>query len=100
MSRTLPRPPKVVDLHADSIANFEDYDNDELLGLSLEKLRDNLDAAIYWEYTQIEFIHGRGKGILRDTVYEELRYYKESGSISSYHPSYRNSDIVVVHIGL
>ncbi|ERJ60227.1 Smr/MutS family protein [Sphingobacterium paucimobilis] len=100
MSRTLPRPPKVVDLHADSISDFEDYEQDELLGLSLEKLRDNLDAAIYWGYTQIEFIHGKGKGALRQAVYDELAYYKGSGTIVSYHPSYRNTDIVVVHIGL
>lgn len=101
MSRTLPRPPKTVDLHTNAfIANIEDYDIDELLGASLDKLRESLDAAIYWDYTQIEFIHGKGKGVLRELVYEELAYYKQNRSIASYHPSYRNPDIVVVHIGL
>lgn len=98
--RTLPRPPKTVDLHADALADIENYDIEELLDLSLDKLRETLDAAIYWEYTQIEFIHGKGKGRLREAVYQELAYYRKDGSISSYHPSYRNPDIVVVHIGL
>lgn len=101
MSRTLPRPPKTVDLHTDAfIDNIEDYTSDELLGVSIDRLRESLDAAIYWDYTQIEFIHGKGKGILRELVYEELAYYKQHGSITSYHPSYRNPDIVVVHIGV
>lgn len=100
MSRTLPRPPKIVDLHTDSFTDIEGYDIDELISLSIDRLRNSLDAAIYWEYTQIEFIHGKGKGILRKAVYEELAYYKENGMISSYHASYRNPDIVVVHIGL
>lgn len=101
MSRTLPRPAKTVDLHTESfIDDIEEYDAEELISASLDKLRESLDAAIYWEYTQIEFIHGKGKGVLREVVYEELTYYKRSGSIASYHPSYRNPDIVVVHIGV
>ncbi|WP_164112616.1 MULTISPECIES: Smr/MutS family protein [Sphingobacterium] len=101
MSRTLPRPPKIVDLHTDAfIDDIEEYDAEELIAASLDKLRASLDAAIYWEYTQIEFIHGKGKGVLREVVYDELAYYKRSSSIASYHPSYRNPDIVVVHIGV
>lgn len=101
MSRTLPRPPKVVDLHADSfVRDIEDYDPDELLNLSVDRLREMLDAAIYWEYNQIQFIHGKGKGVLREIIYEELSYYKDTGLINSYHPSYSNPDIVIVHIGI
>ncbi len=100
MARTLPRPQKTVDLHTNSFTDVEQYDIDELLALSIDRMREALDAAIYWEYTQIEFIHGKGKGILREAVYKELAYYKADGMISSYHPSHRNPDIVVVHIGL
>ncbi|MBE8723305.1 Smr/MutS family protein [Sphingobacterium pedocola] len=101
MARELRRPAKVVDLHADTfLSDWEDYDADELLAESLELLRETLDAAIYWEYTEIRFIHGKGKGTLRREVYNELESYKSSGAIASFHPSYQNEDIVVVHIGL
>jgi hypothetical protein len=99
--RTLSKPPKTVDLHADSfLDDWDDYDADELLAFSIDHFRESLDAAIYWDYAEIKFIHGKGKGILRDTIYEELRNYKNAGTIASYYPAYHNQDIVVVHIGL
>ncbi len=101
MPKSLPRPPKTVDLHAEAfIRNLDDYELDELLVQSIDYLREQLDAAIYWSYPEIKFIHGKGKGILRNAVYEELKAYKESGAISHYHTSYSNEDIVVVVIGL
>lgn len=99
--RTLPKPPNVVDLHADAfLDNWEDYDADELLALSIDYFRESLDAAIYWDYAEIKFIHGKGKGKLRECIYEELREYKNSDAITSYYPAYHNEDIVVVHIGV
>ena len=99
--RNLPKPPKIVDLHAEAfLKNIEDYSQDELIGESIIYMREMLDAAIYWNYTEIKFIHGKGKGILKQEVFEELAYYKHSGAISSYYPSYQNEDIVVVQIGL
>jgi dsDNA-specific endonuclease/ATPase MutS2 len=101
VSRNLPKPHKTVDLHAESfLGNLEDYELDELVAESLDYLRDQLDAAIYWGYPEIKFIHGKGKGIVKTAVYDELRIYKQSGAISHYHPSYSNEDIVVVVIGL
>ncbi|SMG43220.1 Smr/MutS family protein [Sphingobacterium psychroaquaticum] len=101
MARELPRPAKEVDLHAeDFIHDMDVYEARELLSESIDLLRASLDAAIYWDYPEIRFIHGKGKGILKKAVYEELAYYKQSGAIASYHPSYHNEDIVVVHIGL
>lgn len=101
MARSLPRPAKTVDLHAEAfIGNLDQYELDELLAESIDFLREQLDAAIYWDYPEIKFIHGKGKGILKKAVYEELQYYKQSGAISHYHPSYQNEDIVVVVIGL
>lgn len=101
MSRQLPKPPKTVDLHADAfIDNYDDYDIEDLLPASIDRLRKTLDAAIYWEYAEIKYIHGKGKGILKEAVYEELKFYKNANLISSYHPAYHNEDIVIVHIGL
>src|SRR5690606_13961906 len=101
MARELPRPPKEVDLHVDTfLQNMEDYDADECLTESLERFREMLDAAIYWGYTETRFIHGKGKGVLRQAVYKELAYYQKSGAIARYHPSYHNEDVVVVVIGL
>ena len=100
MRRTLPKPPQIVDLHADAfLDNWEDYDNNELLTESITRLRETLDAAIYWEYQEIRYIHGKGKGILREAIYEELGYYKENGLIVRYYPSHQNQDIVVVVVG-
>ncbi len=100
MNKTLLKPPKIVDLHANALLdNWEDYDSDELLAASISRLRETLDAAIYWGYQEIRYIHGKGKGILRELVYEELGYYKENNSIIRYYPSHQNQDIVVVVIG-
>ena len=101
MARTLPRPSKEVDLHARAfLKNPDDYDADELRAASVDRLRECLDAAIYWAYAEIRFIHGKGKGALRSAVYEELAHYKHSGAIARYYPSYQNEDVVVVIIGL
>ena len=101
MDRELPKPAKQVDLHANAfIGNLEDYELDELLAESIDMLREKLDAAIYWSYPEIRFIHGKGRGVLRKAVYEELAYYKKAGAIASYYPAYHNEDIVVVAIGI
>jgi len=101
MARELPRPPKIVDLHADAfLSNIDEYDIDELLIASIERLRETLDAALYWEYPEIKYIHGKGKGVLREEVYKELRFYKDTGVIANYYPAYHNEDIVIVQFGL
>jgi len=101
MSRNLPKPAKIVDLHAEAfLEDLDDYELDELVAESIDYFREQLDAAIYWSYPEIKFIHGKGKGVLKNAIYEELRIYKQSGAISHYHPSYSNEDIVVVVIGL
>lgn len=101
MARELPKPAKTVDLHADAfVYDADEFDANELLAASIDRLRETLDAAIYWEYPEIRFIHGKGTGRLRDEVYEELKFYRNSGLINSFHPAYHNDDIVIVHIGL
>lgn len=101
MARQLPKPPKIVDLHAEAfLDDTNEFDADELLIASIDRLRETLDAAIYWAYPEIKFIHGKGKGKLREEVYEELKFYKNAGLIASYYPNYHNEDIVTVNIGL
>ena len=95
------KPPAIVDLHADAfLEDWEDYSADELMLESIDFLRSNLDAAIYWEMNEIKFIHGKGKGILKKMIFKELQEYKDSGSIERYYTSYHNEDIVVVVIGI
>lgn len=101
MTTSLPKPRKIVDLHADAfIIDLDEYEIDELLSESITFLREQLDAAIYWEYSEIKFIHGKGQGVLRKAVYDELRNYQADGMISHFHPSFNNQDIVVVILGL
>lgn len=101
MSRELPRPAREIDLHAEAFLDHpEDYSADELLGEAITYFREMLDAAIYWGYNEIRFVHGKGKGTLRQLIYEELKYYKNNGAIARFYPSYGNEDIVVVIIGL
>lgn len=95
------KPPAIVDLHTDTfLEDWEDYSPEELLQESIDFMRSNLDAAIYWEMNEIKFIHGKGKGILKKMVFEELQEYKAHGSIERYYTSYQNEDIVVVVIGI
>ena len=100
MNRTLPRPPRVVDLHAEALVDdWEDFTPEELLIEALGALRETLDAAIYWGYEEIRYIHGKGTGQLRRCVYEELQRYCDDELIHKFYPSYQNEDIVVVVIG-
>ncbi|MDF2854102.1 MAG: hypothetical protein K0S31_4787 [Sphingobacterium multivorum] len=95
------KPPAIVDLHTDTfLEDWEDYLPEELLQESIDFMRSNLDAAIYWEMNEIKFIHGKGKGMLKKMVFEELQEYKAQGSIERYYTSYQNEDIVVVVIGI
>lgn len=100
MSSVLLKPKKTVDLHAETFIDIEKYEIDEYLNESVMYMREQLDAAIYWEYPEIKFVHGKGRGVLRDAIYQELRNYRTDGLISGFHPSYSNPDIVVVVLGL
>jgi len=95
------KPPAIVDLHTDAfLEDWENYSPEELLQESIDYMRSNLDAAIYWEMNEIKFIHGKGKGMLKKMVLEELQEYKADGSIERYYTSYQNEDIIVVVIGI
>lgn len=69
-----------------------------MLKESIDRMRSALDEAISRGEKEIRFIHGGGKGALRDRVYQELRKYVSEGEIASFEPSFFNPDIVVVTI--
>ncbi|UIR54722.1 Smr/MutS family protein [Sphingobacterium sp. SRCM116780] len=94
------KPSEQIDLHAEAfLLDWENYSADELANESMIYMRDMLDAAIYWDMPEIKFVHGKGKGVLKKMVYDELSIYKNQGAISHYHPAYHNEDIVIVVIG-
>ena len=59
------KPPAIVDLHTDTfLDDWEDYSPEELLQESIDFMRSNLDAAIYWEMNEIKFIHGKSTKLM------------------------------------
>jgi hypothetical protein len=90
---------KEVDLHLEAfIRNTSGLSNENMVQLSLKRMRDALDNAIERGYTEIHFIHGNGTGSLRERVYSELRIYEKDGLIESFEPSFFNSAVVKVTI--
>lgn len=91
--------PKEIDLHLQSFQrNTSGMSTEAMLKLSVDRMRSALDEAISRDDKEIRFIHGRGKGALRDRVYQELQAYVREGEIESFEPSFFNPDIVVVRI--
>lgn len=91
--------PKEIDLHLQAFRkNTSGMSGEAMLMASIERMRAALDEAIAAGDKEIRFIHGAGKGALRDRVYRELRQYVSEGEISSFEPSFFNPDIVVVTI--
>lgn len=90
---------KEVDLHLEAfIHDTSGLSSENMVQLSLERMRDALDNAIEKGYNEIRFIHGHGTGTLRDRVYFELRIYKKDGLIESFEPSFFNPAVVNVTI--
>lgn len=88
-----------VDLHLQAfMRNTSGLSHEDMVQLSLERLRKYLDKAIAAKKLEIRFIHGQGKGILRDRVYQELRNYQSKGLILSFEPSFFNAGMVQVTI--
>jgi len=90
---------KEVDLHLEAfIRNTSGLSNENMVQLSLKRMRDALDKAIERGCKEICFIHGHGTGALRERVYSELRIYEKDGLIESFEPSFFNSAVVKVII--
>lgn len=90
-----------VDLHLRAfMRNTSGLSNEDMVQLSLERMRDALDQAIGRGQREIRFIHGHGTGALRERVYHELRVYERKGLIESFEPSFFNPAVVNVIITL
>lgn len=90
---------KEVDLHLKAfMRNTSGLSIEDMVRLSLERMRDELDRAIERGQQEIHFIHGVGSGSLKERVYAELRVYENKGSIASFEPSFFNPGVVKVII--
>lgn len=88
-----------VDLHLRAfMRNTNGLSGEEMLEFSIERMKDVLEKAIADNYKEIRFIHGQGKGLLKNRVYEELQIYLKRGKIRRFGPSFFNEDIVVVSL--
>lgn len=86
-----------VDLHLRAfMRNTSGLSSEDMLELSIERMKEALGKAFSTNYKEIRFIHGQGKGLLKNRVYEELETYLKRGKIRSFEPSFFNEDIVVV----
>lgn len=88
-----------VDLHIRAfLRNTSGLDAEDMVLHSLDRLHDELKRAVQDREKQIKFIHGKGKGSLRERVYQELRGYRDRGLIRNFEPSFFNEGVVVVDI--
>ena len=91
--------PREIDLHLHAFRrNTSGMSAEAMLNFSIDRMRAVLEDAIDRGEREIHFIHGHGKGALRDRVYRELQTYVRDGEIQSYEASFFNPDIVVVRI--
>ncbi|SEN88624.1 Smr domain-containing protein [bacterium A37T11] len=88
-----------IDLHLKAFhPNTAGLNAEEMVDLSIRHMRKELDKAMDKGIKEIRFIHGHGKGTLKERVYHELRVYERKGLISSFEPSFFNPAVVVVII--
>lgn len=67
--------PIVVDLHADELLDSTaGMSNSDILNYQLETMRKTMKQYIKEKGRKIVFIHGKGEGVLRQAVINELRY--------------------------
>lgn len=68
--------PIVVDLHADELLDSTaGMSNSDILNYQLETMRKTMKQYIKEKGRKIVFIHGKGEGVLRQAVINELRYW-------------------------
>lgn len=88
-----------IDLHLEAFhKNQSGLTNEEKVQLSLERMLKHIKMAISKHEKEIRFIHGKGKGVLRERVYQELRILETKGLIDSFEPSFFNEGVVRVYL--
>ena len=70
---------KVVDLHANELLDTTaGMSNSDILGYQLDTFRRILDENKHKKNAKIVFIHGKGEGVLRQAIIQELKYRYKS----------------------
>ncbi|MFA9289881.1 MAG: Smr/MutS family protein [Solirubrobacteraceae bacterium] len=66
-----------VDLHIGNLVDsFNNLTNFEMLQIQIKKINETLDGAIKNNVKKVIFIHGKGKGILKNELYKILEERK------------------------
>ncbi len=88
-----------VDLHTTAfMRNTSGLNPEDMVRLSIDRMRSALKSAIQEGQKEIRFIHGVGNGTLKERVYHELRVFEKDGAIASFEPSFFNKGVVNVII--
>jgi hypothetical protein len=68
---------KTVDLHIEELMeNFSGMNNAEILSVQMKRFDEEMHEAIRKNFKRIIFIHGIGKGVLKQSILNELKNYK------------------------
>jgi hypothetical protein len=68
---------KTVDLHIEELVDdFTGMSNPEILSIQLNKFNEEMHEGIRNHFKRIIFIHGVGKGVLKQSILNELKNYK------------------------
>jgi hypothetical protein len=68
---------RTVDLHIEElVADFSGMNNAEMLNLQMTRFNEEMHNALRSHLKSIIFIHGVGKGVLKQSILKELKNYK------------------------
>jgi len=88
-----------IDLHLEAFhPNQYGLSNEEKVQLSLNRMIKHINLALDKGVSEIKFIHGKGTGVLKERVYQELRILEVKGIIDSFEPSFFNEGVVRVFL--
>jgi uncharacterized protein YnzC (UPF0291/DUF896 family) len=86
-----------IDLHVHAfMRNTSGFKPHELVELSIERLEIAIKQAAKNNLSELQVIHGKGRGVLKEKVYQRLEEFQRKGIIEDFAPSFFNEDIVVV----
>lgn len=88
------------DLHIDSLLdNKSGMNNSDLLNVQLDKFREVMDKNIRFKGSKIVFIHGKGEGVLRKALLDELKkkYPKCTSQDASFREYGFGATLITIH---